>query len=561
MGAYTNYWLNRISNPNAIFIVNSLFFALGSLIVFNGYNGTDDLHYALLARQLLDGQFNPFNPTDVFAGRLVLVGWQAFWFWLLGVNDWAIQIPPIITLIVCLKLLLFNSGIKLNKPSVFFLSALFYFNPATQQVVVGTMPDVYLACLTILLIYLVNKCALSKTINFKSVIGLVFIAIIGWFIKEIIGVILVLFFIVLVLMHRHFSKRVVVTYGLAMLLAGIMLAAFYLSFTGDVFFRLKQIASATYVSACRYDLFGSKYMIDRLTVKIPGIIIQHAIFPIILSWILMLVSGFKNLKHSVSFWTLNIGFLLVLFFPATLWPYAPICHENRHFYFLVPIAIWFLGNHYGSLSEISVNQSSKKMLLFAGVMLLCCLICIIYFPYAKWYLLLYALAGIVFLVLFFKKAKSTNYWITASVVAMLSMLYPVFKPIDKGFKSLKMLTEKIQNQSAVDSTSLFFIDHDTKSHVQYFTGFSNAIHFKCLDEHEFAVFKQYNGLSIQHTFYNGAQGWLLLNPLYTEHSAERHHAILAIAQKNKWRQLKVSSCSAIYLPNQEAIDSIFAIIN
>jgi hypothetical protein len=75
-----------------IFVTITFIYVLSRVITFKGFNGTDDLHYAMLAVNMLHGNYNPFAVNDIFAGRILLIGSQALIYFAGGINIYTTQL-------------------------------------------------------------------------------------------------------------------------------------------------------------------------------------------------------------------------------------------------------------------------------------------------------------------------------------------------------------------------------------------------------------------------------------------------------------------------------------
>ena len=76
-------------------IVTAVYF-FSTWLTFKGFNGTDDLHYALLSSELLKGKYHPFEGNDIFSGRILLIAWQAFIYLVLGMTTFSTQVGTLL---------------------------------------------------------------------------------------------------------------------------------------------------------------------------------------------------------------------------------------------------------------------------------------------------------------------------------------------------------------------------------------------------------------------------------------------------------------------------------
>jgi hypothetical protein len=90
------------------FLSITLFYLFTRWLLFQGFNGTDDLHYAFLASRIINGTFNPFIHNDIFSGRILLVAIQALIYKVAGINIISTQAGTILATILTCYLVLFS---------------------------------------------------------------------------------------------------------------------------------------------------------------------------------------------------------------------------------------------------------------------------------------------------------------------------------------------------------------------------------------------------------------------------------------------------------------------
>lgn len=116
-----------------IFTFITIIYIASYWITFKGFNGSDDLHYAMLASNLLHGKYNPFAVNDIFAGRIFLIAFQALLYLTGGINIYTTQLGTMAVTVVCCYLTSFKIIQFRNPSSVIVSSALFYFNPVLNR--------------------------------------------------------------------------------------------------------------------------------------------------------------------------------------------------------------------------------------------------------------------------------------------------------------------------------------------------------------------------------------------------------------------------------------------
>src|ERR1700712_3122247 len=126
------------------FITVTLFYLGTRWFLFLGFNGTDDLHYAMLSSRLLRGTFSPFVPNDIFCGRIALIGFQSFIYWLAGIGVLSTQIGTLFATILSCYLLIFKIIKPESNTQLLLACSLFYFNPVLLNATLGILPDSYI---------------------------------------------------------------------------------------------------------------------------------------------------------------------------------------------------------------------------------------------------------------------------------------------------------------------------------------------------------------------------------------------------------------------------------
>ena len=163
--------LNTATQNIFIFISVTFVYLFLMWVNFKGFNGTDDLHYSMLASNLLKNQYDPFNANDIFSGRLLLIYTQALIYYIGGINIFTTQIGCIFITILCNYLTIFKLG-KISKGyQVLLASALFYFNPVLEEATIGVMPDAYVMLMSIFILLLWQKIDIVRTNKTKTLLA------------------------------------------------------------------------------------------------------------------------------------------------------------------------------------------------------------------------------------------------------------------------------------------------------------------------------------------------------------------------------------------------------
>jgi len=534
---------HRPHKATYLFSFITLIYLITKWITFKGFNGTDDLHYTMLASNSLKGIYNPFAEGDIFAGRILLIYWQAFIYFIAGINVFTTQLPTILITILCCYLTIFRLGQFKNTGSVIIASSLFYFNPVLNEATLGVMPDVYvmLAGIIILLVWksILNERSKPAFIFKCILIGIIALA--GMFFKEN-ALILIPFIALTGIFHKKrrgikAAAISIASFGLGVLFCGLI----YHHFTGDFFFRLHQIQNSSYLNPCNYALLPQKELLIRLTYGVWMEFITSNFYPVILaSFIILLRLVFdKNFKiKTQSFVVYFIMFLLLgLYFPFSFNDYQPLCFRARHFIFLYPPAVIIVAQFLGEALE-----RNKKLLIHFLIGSFFLLIACIMGSGEKWYWMMYGFFFVYFLLLlvfrntFISKLKYTGF----AFALWIYMPYHFFFPDNDWFKNLQSLSTQL------NGNYFYFPEHDNMSHFKLLHHYDTLYHIYNIEQKPFKIFESYYEKPgrIFHP------GWLIVDNVYTLRSPSFLKTIKALDGENYFAAKKiVGEVSAYYIAN------------
>ena len=495
------------------------------LAVFNSYNGTDDLHYAMLSAKMLQGTFNPFEAGDIFSGRFLLIAWQALWFKLFGINDLSMQMPAVTGLIALAYLLCFNRAATLKPAGIIFITSLIYYNPEVLHTTLANMPDVYIAVITAAILLILHQQVRHDKRGVKNGIAVAALLATGIFIKETIVFVGLMTALLLFIYRKDLGTPFLISVISSLALLALCTLSAYYDATGDWFFRYRQITQSSYYNACSYQCFDAAVLQKRLTITMPMVFIQAGLFPILLA--VPALFCIKRNNDTAKFYAAAfVGLLLCSFyFPVSINPYLPLCHDVRHFFFLVPAGALLM-------QAAAINIHQKINTFFActtGLLLICLAVTWFNYSYAKWLLVIYILLLAVAVAGIFIKSTANfkQLLLLTSVIFWASIAYQLYKRTDLGYAGLKQAVQAITFNNKQIQPVYYFIDHDTRSHVQLINKFNPASAYICLDTSVYKVFRQYEQRPAKFT-----PGWLIINPLYTGRSAAEITATLNILQEN-----------------------------
>jgi hypothetical protein len=545
------YKINKNTSGITGFILVTVGYLVIYYLTFNGFNGSDDLHYARLASNMLNGNYHPFEPYDIFAGRALLISWQAFIYYIGGINIFTTQIGSIIAIILSCYLTIFKLGNFKNWQPIFGCAALFYFNPVINTTALGISPDVYIMLFGIILLLLwvnikqeTNK---KKTILKSLLFGTAtFLAL---FIKENAIIFIPFIFFISLVDNRRKNFRIAIIAIAAFLLCVFFSGFVYYHYTGDYFLRVHQIInSSSTANGCMYNMNTLGALIKRLTFGAWQRFVTEGFYPVILAAFLLIIKVLKtkNIKIEVN----NIEkifiilLLLGLYFPFSVKGYQPLCIRCRHFIFLLaPAVILCVSN----LEEALKRKHSIWEFIAASTFILC--ICVASTG-NKWFWMIYLLLLVFFILLkICHSAIISKYtYFILTPILLLFIFYNTIYYKSKWFQNLQAISAK------VDEQSFYFPDHDNMLHFQLLHGFNKNYSYYNLQKEPYKIYSlYYNKLDST----NFRKGWLIINKAYTEASPN----FLSIADSLKSisyfkKQFTEGDVDAFYIDTKETLQYI-----
>ncbi len=527
------------------FITITLICLLTRYFIFNGFNGTDDLHYARLASDMVKGRYSPFVAEDIFSGRILLVAWQALIYFIGGVNIFTTQAGTIIAIVLSCYFTVFRLLPVKNITTVIIASALFYFNPVLTEATIGVLPDIYILLAGIILLLLWRNVIKEKKrskLFFKSfLIGVIIF--VAMFFKEN-ALIFFPFIICLAVIHRKQNGLIAGFISILTFSAGIILSAWmYAHYTGDVFFRVKQIESSTYFNPCSYEMLPLHDLIIRMTYGVWKEFIVNGFYPVLLaSIILVLKFTFdKNLKlkeHQESVYFILL-LLLSLYFPFSFKGYQPLCYKARHFLFLLPFAV--------SVCAIFLDKNLKNnrsLLLWIPASLILSVVCVISTP-DKWRWMTCISLFIFFLLqnIFSPKLFNPFKLILFSLIFWLSISPGIFYRNNYWFGNTQQLSTILQGNY------FYFPEHDNMMNWKLLHGFSDSCHTYNLEKEPFKIFQAYYESPDTSAFH---PGWFIVNNVYSKSQSKFPEALKKMKETNFFsRQECYGNICAYYLDTKD----------
>ncbi len=447
-----------------VFIISTLIFIVTRFILFTGFNGSDDLHYGMLAARMIKGKYNPFEPGDIFSGRILLIAWQALLYKAGGISVFTTCIGTIIAVIVSCFLTVYKLLPVKGAAVTLLACSLFYFNPALTESITGILPDAYIMLAGITLLLLVKQgvsgnLSLKKSVVINTSMG-VLIAV-SLFIKET----LLVFLPFSILVQCIYARRNKIAGISSMLLSfGLMIILFgtiYYYCTGNAFLKFVQIRNSEYPNPCNFNNLSLKEIVARLTYGIVPDFIISGFYPLVFAIVILVTRFFQWRRFDVErdFEITCLILLLVIsnYFPFSLHGYQPLCSSSRQFLFIMPLAVAVIV----IFLERDIKKGNTTFLLL--VLSLLVLITGITNTRDKWQWMIYAMLLIYFSAQFVlqQHSKMVNYLIFSAIL-FTSIFERIFFPKPGWFKEMQVLNKTL------------------KTEYYYFANNDNLMHWKLL---------------------------------------------------------------------------------
>lgn len=458
--------------PYLILSLFVLVIILNHIFGYLGHYGWDDMHYAEMANDVLQGTI---HYDDHFFYRWPTVFLTALAYKIFGINDFASSLPAIgisigILYLVFYVLKRYSNFILFVGLTIVTLSNWFLFY--TDKL----MPDIFVAFFVLSAVVIIyrHKYIENEAKPIKNALFLGISLLLGFLAKETIVLFLPVLFYLFVVEVFITKKRAFWFYsiGFTVLLFVIYFTILFV-LTGDAFIRFKAILDNRYFSECSYHELPTIFVVKRVAYEFFQMCINSGMFISILLIIPVIYS-----KKQKDIWLLNhetyyfvvVGFLLVLssnFMSISYTEYIPMCIDPRHYLFIYPItaiASAFVIEHY-----LNKSINVRLIIVLLGIT---CLVAYFVADYLLWSH--YIPICILFILMGYlpqnKKLKSTF-----SVLFFIVLsIYPIENAIayyKNGYETQKnaVLETIIQKES-----NCVVISNDVQTREnKYYSGFTN----------------------------------------------------------------------------------------
>jgi len=488
------------------FTLITIFYLFTRWLIFNGFNGTDDLHYAFLAASAVKHQYNAFLPNEILSGRILLITFQSIIYRVAGINTITTQLGTLFVTVLSCWLTVFKI-LKYHDPiPVIVASSLFYFNPVLTNASIGIMPDPYIMLVGICVVLILKNIILKTPGKFKQTSAFFLGQLIGLslLIKEISILFLPFCFIFFLIYRQERYVRLILWMFFGFATIVLIAGSFYYTTTGDVFFKIHQINNSNFPNSCS-DLIGGKALLARMTYKVWQAFFVQGFYPAIIAFAILIVQLFQKRKlfQKAHFDTIAFIVLLMLglYFPFSLMQYKPVCAESRHFLFLLPWAVVVVMK----FLYPKILSSQKKYTMFWIFVFL--LIASVFSTYNKWQWMIYLLLTVIFLFEPLMKNGSALFSICFSLIMWLSLTENFFLRNNSWWKEMQTLNNMLP------VGNFYFADDDNLMHWELLRKFNltdNTV-FN-LKSNPIKAFAYYYPKLEDHSF---KPGWFILNKYYT----------------------------------------------
>jgi 4-amino-4-deoxy-L-arabinose transferase-like glycosyltransferase len=351
-----------------ILIANIAALLLYHAFGFTGHYGYDDIHYARLAYDLLNGSLD-FN--DHFAFRTPIIVLTAISYFIFGMSDFSSALPTLMIttgiLFVVYRVLKKEGAIALTAglSLTLFSNWLIHYSDRI-------MLDNYLAFAVVLALFILYRFRFTSNGARPGFYAFLFtlVLLFGFTSKE--TIVLIIPFLVFVFLSDMAQKKNY-RFWFFTVLYGILLLIVYFSVirlvTGSYMKRFDAIAANSYLNLCSYDVQSNVILIRRIAHEFFDLTVYQGLFTSLIFVIPALFRyrtiRFLRLESPLAFFVTASVILLLSsnFMSISYQSYIPLCLDPRHYLFLVPVSAIpaammissFVNERQGSLSLVIMS--------------------------------------------------------------------------------------------------------------------------------------------------------------------------------------------------------------
>ena len=305
---------------------------------FYGHFGFDDLHYAELANDLLQGRVNFDNQ---YSYRIVPIGLTALSYAAFGLSDWSSALPALLASAIIL--FIFYRLFCSDHCWMLVLAVVAYFAmPWNLFYSDKLMPDVFVSafCFGGWAAYLQYRTKGRAGPQVQAVLAAVFLFL-AFNSKGTVILLAPLFAVYLIhdLLRgrwRFWLTFSAVCLGLLAIYSGVVFLL-----TGSALARFSAIAGTHYINPCSYDILPRAELVNRLTYGFYGLIQSAGMLPhlaVALIGLGVIGYGGKAYRRAVFYpITTLLSLASINFMTISLTSYNPVCLDPRHILLFSPI--------------------------------------------------------------------------------------------------------------------------------------------------------------------------------------------------------------------------------
>jgi len=336
------------------------------LFSFTGMKGFDGIEYAYHANRVLEGALDLSDHH--FAYRWAVIYPAALFYAWMGIGDFSSALPAVFASLIILALLI--QVLRAASPAQQIAGVLMLvLSPLMLYYWDKLMPDIQVALGVFLAFWARGKFEWDK----KPGWGILMSAGLMWAFLAKMTIILLILVLIFQLVRDLRAGQAGRFWGFA-LISGFLLLGLYLwviyEQSGHPFARFQRILAKGYLNTCSYDQLEVKYLIKRISYELVYTWARNGNFILFLPLLPAYFGQRKELSQQQKYWLYLglIAFLSANFMSISPTSYVPMCADERHFLFIIPI--WALGSGLVLENVLKDKWSSLGMGLLAGLLMI-----------------------------------------------------------------------------------------------------------------------------------------------------------------------------------------------
>lgn len=458
-------------------------FSIVVVIIFRafgyvGHFGYDDMQYAALATNLLNGDIDFDNH---FTYRLTILA-TALSYKVFGINDFSSSLPSVLLTIITLfviYLILKNKGFIITTFGLLLTISIHWLLSYS----VLLMPDIYVVTFTTIAMFAYYQHKYQSHKNTALFAILFVVSLLLDFMSKGSVVLLVpwLLYLFVIDIVSHQNKKFWIW---SSIIGFVCLLVYFVSIkllTGEFLYRFKAIEQNGYLNLCSYSEQPIGILLKRLFVDFFKMTINESLaVPIIFIVVAFINSKWKimlKIKSPSDFFIVSaaILFLSSNFMTISLSSYNPMCIDPRHYLFFIPIA------SIGASYLISEKLSQKQII--AILVLLTIIVAYTFFRSRNNCLHVYLPLYVAFVlaIIIWKSTRNNRF---ASAILLISLFIDPIITIKNNNQYGYVERRNILMDSVINNSKIQTIisDEVQTRMLRYYADFSNNGRYQSFDE-------------------------------------------------------------------------------